>query len=274
MGWNVTSICAAVLITGAGALSSSVATAAPCGNGPAGFNEWRAAFKNEAVRAGISRRTVDGALDNVSYSRRVVGFDRNQRSFKLSFDQFWQRRTSNAMIRDGRNYISNNRAMFDRIEQRYGVPASLLVSVWALETGFGRDLGSLPIIQSLATLAYDCRRSEFFTGELIAALKIVDRGDMRMAEMRGAWAGEIGQTQFLAERYINYAVDFDGDGRRDLMRSVPDALASTANWFAQNGWRRGQPWDPGTANYRVIAKWNRASVYQRTIAQLANELAR
>ncbi len=249
------------------------AMGAQCGNGPGGFNAWLGEFKNEAVQQGIRRSTVDSALSGVTYSSRVIGFDRNQKSFKLSFDQFWSRRVNNAMINKGRAFIRDNRVMMDSIQQRYGVPPALVVAVWALETGFGRDSGSLPVIRSLATLAYDCRRTEFFTAELIAALKIIDRGDMRASDMVGAWAGEIGQTQFLAERYLNYAVDYDGDGRRDLMRSVPDVLASTANWFARNGWRTGQPWGPGTANYNVIGKWNRADVYKQTIARLATELA-
>ncbi len=250
------------------------AHAAQCGNGPGGFNAWLAEFKEEAVQSGIRRSTVNSALSGVTYSKRVIGFDRNQKSFKLSSEQFWRRRVNQAMIDRGRRYIAQNQRMFSRMEDRYGVPAAVVVSIWALETGFGANSGNLPVMQSLATLAYDCRRSEFFTRELLAALQIVDRGDMRPEQMRGAWAGEIGQTQFLAERYLNYAVDFDNDGRRDLMRSVPDVLASTANWFARNGWRPGQPWGPGTANYQVIAKWNRASVYQETIARLANELAK
>ncbi|WP_420394142.1 lytic murein transglycosylase [Acuticoccus sp.] len=255
-------------------LALGPAAAAPCGDGPAGFAAWLADFKDRAMREGVSARTVERALGDVSYSKRVIGFDRNQKSFRLSFDEFWRRRVDRRMIERGRRYLADQRAMIERIEARYGVPGPILVAVWALETGFGRDVGSLPIMRSLATLAYDCRRSEFFTGELLAALKIVDRGDMRPEAMVGAWAGEIGQTQFLAERYLNYAVDFDGDGRRDLMRSVPDVLASTANWFSRQGWRRGAAWSPGTANYRIIAQWNRADVYQRTIARLADELAR
>ncbi len=248
------------------------AAAAPCGNTAAGFNAWLAAFKQEAVAMGIRPATVESALAGVAYSSKVIGLDRNQKSFKLSFDQFWKRRVNDAMIRRGRKYIADNAAMMNRIEERYGVPSGLVVAVWALETGFGRDSGNLPIVRSLATLSYDCRRSEFFTRELVAALKIIDRGDMRAADMKGAWAGEIGQTQFLAERYLSDAVDFDGDGRRDLVNSVPDVLASTANWFAKHGWRRGQPFGPGTANYAVIGEWNRATVYQQTIARLAEEL--
>ena len=264
-------------LTLAAALFAAVATFAPahaatCGNGAAGFPAWLAAFKSEAVAAGISKRAVDASLGGVSYSKRVIGYDRNQKSFRLSFDDFWRRRVDQAMIRRAKGYIAKNQGLINGIESRFGVPGELVVAVWALETGFGRDMGTLPIMRSLATLSYDCRRSEFFTRELMAALKIVDRGDMRPDQMVGAWAGEIGQTQFLAERYVSYAVDFDGDGRRDLMRSVPDALASTANWFAGNGWRRGAPWDPGTANFEVIGKWNRAEVYKRTIARLAQEI--
>ena len=135
-------------------------------------------------------------------------------------------------------------------------------------------MGKRPIMRSLATLAYDCRRTAFFTAELVAALKIVESGDLTPQQMRGAWAGEIGHTQFLATRYVDYAISFDGDKTRDLYGSIPDALASTAAWFKGNGWQRGGGWEPGTANYAVLDKWNKAKVYQKTIARLASELAR
>ena len=137
----------------------------------------------------------------------------------------------------------------------------------------GGDSGKFSIIRSLATLAYDCRRSDFFRKELVAALKIVQRGDMTPGQLVGGWAGEIGQTQFLASSYYKYAVDFDGDGRRDLVRSVPDLLASTAHYLQAKGWQRGQGWGPGTANYGVIREWNRASVYVKTIAVMADKMA-
>jgi lytic murein transglycosylase len=165
-------------------------------------------------------------------------------------------------------------ALLSRIEKAYGVPGAILVSIWGLETGFGRDgAGGYSIIRSVATLAYDCRRSAFFTDHLLAALRIVDKGDMSPAEMRGGWAGEIGQVQFLPGSYDRYAVDFDGDGRRDLVHSVADALASTASFMKAHGWRAGQPWGPGTANYAVIKDWNKAEVYARTIALMAQEVA-
>jgi membrane-bound lytic murein transglycosylase B len=153
------------------------------------------------------------------------------------------------------------------------VPAPVLIAIWGLETNYGADTsGRFSIMRSVATLAYDCRRSAFFTAHLIDALRIVERGDMTPAELRGGWAGEIGQMQFLPTAYVKYAVDFDGDGKRDLVNSVPDLLASTASYLKAHGWQRGQPWEPGTANYAVIKEWNRAEVYQRTIAVMASKL--
>ncbi|AXS39631.1 lytic murein transglycosylase [Breoghania sp. L-A4] len=248
------------------------AAAASCGNGPGGFNAWLADFKRQAVAQGISQRTVNAALKGVSYNPRVIKLDRSQKSFKLSFDQFYKRRVDNAMIKRGRALMASNRRLFDSIERQYGVPAEVIVAIWGLETGFGRNSGSMPAIRSLATLAYDCRRSDFFTNELMSALTIVQRGDMAPANMKGAWAGELGQTQFLASSYVKYAVDYDGNGRRDLIRSVPDVLASTANYLKQYGWRRGQSWEPGSANYDVLFKWNRAKVYVQTISVMASKL--
>jgi membrane-bound lytic murein transglycosylase B len=160
-----------------------------------------------------------------------------------------------------------------RIQKRYGVPPAVIVTIWGLETNFGHGGGRMNIIRSLATLAYDCRRSAFFTNELLAALRIINRGDMNPSQMRGGWAGEIGQTQFLASSYVKYAVDFDSNGHRDLIRSVPDVLASTANYLKRKGWRRGQAWGPSTANYGVLRAWNKATVYQRTMANASTILA-
>jgi len=147
-----------------------------------------------------------------------------------------------------------------------------VVAIWALETDFGAVMGKQPALRSLATLAYDCRRSEKFTGELIAALKIIDRGDLTPAEMKGAWAGELGQTQFLASSYLKFAVDFEGNGKRDLIRSVPDVLASTANYLKGYGWQSGAPFDEGSANFAVLSEWNKSPVYQKTIAVFAQRL--
>lgn len=255
----------------AGMTSTAVAQ---CGDGPAGFGAWLQRFRLQAAAQGIRSGTVLSALSDVSYDPRIVRLDRSQRSFKLSFEQFYARRVSGGMIRHGRVLMQRNRALLDRIEKRFGVPGAVVVAIWGLETNYGANLGaSYSIIRSLATLSYDCRRSAFFTGQLLDALKIIEEGDLTPAQLRGGWAGEIGQTQFLPTPYIRFAIDFDGDGRKDLINSVPDVLASTANFLSSHGWQRGAGWQPGSANYAVIAEWNSADVYDRTIAAMADQLA-
>lgn len=251
----------------------TAALAAPCGSGPGGFQNWLEHFKAQAAAKGIRASTISSALSGISYDPNVVRLDNSQHSFKLSFEQFYARRVDGALISRGRSLMRQHRATLDRIEQRFGVPGAVVVAIWGLETHYGADASArYSILRSLATLAYDCRRSEFFTGQLLDAVRIVDRGDLSAAQLRGGWAGEIGQTQFLPTPYVRYAVDFDGNGRRDLVHSVPDILASTANFLAKHGWQRGQSWQPGSANYRVIAEWNKAEVYQRTIAVMASKL--
>lgn len=253
--------------------TASTAIAAPCGSSGAGFDAWLADYKGRAKSQGISQATIDRALAGVSYDRAVIGRDRSQKSFKLSFEQFYARRVGSYLISKARGKLKTHAGLLSNIEKRFGVPGEILVSIWGLETNFGADgSGKYSIIRSIATLAYDCRRSDFFTPHLDAALRIVQKGDMSPGEMRGGWAGEIGQVQFLPGSYDKYAVDFDGDGRRDLVRSVPDILASTASFMKGHGWQRGQPWGPGTANYGVIKDWNKADVYARTIALMAEKL--
>jgi lytic murein transglycosylase len=255
------------------AIASSTALAADCGNSAGGFESWLGRFKAKAGTQGISGSAL-AALDGVGYDPNVIRLDRSQRSFKLSFEQFYARRVSTSLIANGRRKLAQNAALFDRIEKRFGVPAQVLVAIWGLETNYGGDGGGgKSILTSLATLAYDCRRSDFFTNELTNALKIVARGDMTPAQLRGGWAGEIGPMQFLPSSYVKYAVDFDGDGRRDLIRSVPDMLASTANYLKGYGWRAGQGWEPGSHNYSVIREWNKAEVYVRTISVMASRLS-
>lgn len=271
---NLKTLAALSLVAGALALAASGSAAAQqCGNGPEGFDRWIAAYKSRAQAQGISASAIQQGLAGVSYDRRVIGLDRGQRSFKLSFEDFYKRRVSPGMIKRGQGIIAQRRALFDQIEKRYGVPPQILVAIWGLETNFGGDSGGkFSIVQSLATLAYDCRRSAFFENELTNALKIIDRGDITVDRMRGGWAGEIGPMQFLPASYVQHAVDFDGDKRRDLFGSVPDMLASTANYLKNKGWKAGQPWGEGTANYGVIREWNKAEVYVKTIATMAQNM--
>jgi len=251
-----------------------------CRSGPAfaaadcegDFASWLERFKAEAASAGVSQETLATALDGVSPEPGVLSLDRRQGVFRQSFEQFAGRMVPPRLQR-GASLLRQHAALFGRIEQQFGVSGPILVAIWGLETDYGADVGRFPTIRALATLAHDCRRPDRFRPELIDALRILQRGDMSAGEMRGAWAGEIGQTQFLPSSYIKFAVDFDGNGRRDLIRSVPDALASTANYLRGYGWKRGQPWGEGTANFEAIREWNKAQVYSKTIAYFAERLA-
>jgi lytic murein transglycosylase len=257
-----------------GLASLGSAAAQQCGSDGSGFDRWLAQYKTQAAGQGISPGTLQTALAGVQYDNTVVRLDRGQKSFKLSFEQFYARRVSESLLKRGRQRMAQHSATLSRIEQRFGVPGPVLMAIWGLETNFGSDGGGkFSIVQSIATLAYDCRRSEFFKGHLNAAMRIIQRGDIPASQMRGGWAGEIGPMQFLPGSYDKYAVDFDGDGRRDLFHSTPDMLASTANFLKGHGWKAGQPWGEGTANYAVIREWNKAEVYVKTISVMATRLA-
>jgi lytic murein transglycosylase len=260
----------AAAIAGAVLTSAAPALAAQC-NPPGGFPAFIAQFKHEAEAQGVSRRGL-AALNGLTLDESVLAADRRQHVFKQTFEQFSARMISRDRLVKGARHMQQNAAMLRRMEQRYGVPAAVVIAIWGLETDYGVNQGKYPVVRSVATLAYDCRRSDKFQGELMDSLRIIDRGDMTSAEMRGQWAGEIGQTQFLPSSYYKYAVDFDGDGRRDLIHSVPDVLASTANYFRGHGWQPGQGWEPGQPNFDVIKEWNKADVYARTIALFAEKL--
>ena len=264
--------CAALVLGASLALAAGGAEARVQCEPPGGFPAWLDSFKRYAIAQGVSPRTASAALDGLTVNRQVIALDRDQRAFRLSFDE-WVRQRVSPRIGRGAQMLSRHGNLLARIERQYGVPGPVVVAIWGLESDFGANSGNMPIIRSLATLAHDCRRSEMFQGELLAALRIADRGDLRLAEMRGAWAGEIGQTQFLATNYARFAVDFDGNGRRDLISSTADVLASTANYLRAYGWRAGEPWDEGTQNFAVLGEWNKAPIYQRAIALFADRLA-
>ncbi|PLX37654.1 MAG: murein transglycosylase [Hyphomicrobiales bacterium] len=245
---------------------SGAALAAKCGNTSAGFPAWVKEFRKEAARNGIKERTLRQTLDNVTYATKTIRLDRSQRSFKLSLNQFMQKRGASGIIAKGKRLKAQNARLFAGIERRYGVPPGVLIAIWGMETGFGAFSGNQDAISALATLSYDCRRSAFFTRELYAALEIIQRGELSRSQMRGAGHGELGQTQFLPANYLRYGVDGDGNGRRDLIGSRADALASTANFLKAHGWRAGGGYQPGQTNFRAIQAWNAAGVYQKAIA--------
>ena len=215
--------------------------AAACRN-TSSFERWLDEFKREAAAQKISQSTIESALDGVSFDPEIVRRDHGQGVFQQSFLQFSARMASSDRIVEGKRRIQKYAELFGRIEQQYGVPAPVLVSFWGLESDFGSNNGKFSVLRSIATLAYDCRRPEFFRPQLMDALKVIDRGDLSASDMIGDWAGELGGMQITPSDYYKYAVDFDGDGRRDAVHSVPDTLASAANFLVGLGWKRGQPW--------------------------------
>ena len=217
------------------------------------FDTWLRNFKREAASNGISSATIGSALGGVRFDARIIRKDRRQGFFSQSFLSFAKRVIMPYRMKRGRQLMRRHRRIFARIDKEYGVPAQVIVAFWALESDFGASMGKDRSLRSLATLAYDCRRPELFRPELMAALKIIDRGDLRASDMIGSWAGELGQTQFLPTHYFNHAVDYDGDGRRNLLRSVPDVLASTAKYLVHIGWRAHQPW---LEEVRIPARMN------------------
>jgi lytic murein transglycosylase len=250
---------------------ASSAGAAPCGGD---FNVFLSAMARDAAAAGVSRSVIDSAFAGLAPDPAVLAFDRRQRgTFRKSFEEYAATRVTAPRLNRARSLMARHAALLARIERQFGVPPTLLMAIWTLESDNGTgDMGRLPVIRTLATLAHDCRRSELFQRELIAALQIVQRGDLPLRDLIGAYAGEIGQTQFLPSSYIKYGIDYDGNGHVDLRHSVPDVLASTANLLKINGWRAGAPFGEGTANFEVMREWNRSVVYRKTMALLAERL--
>src|SRR5579864_1548398 len=247
------------------------AGAATCGGD---FNAFLSAMSREAAAAGISQTVIDTAFAGLTPDGAVLAFDRRQRgTFRKSFEEYASTRIVPARIKRAKQLMQRHAELLARIERQFGVPATLLMAIWTLESDNGTgDMGKLPVIRTLATLAHDCRRSELFQQELLAALQIVQRGDLSLRDLIGAYAGEIGQSQFLPSSYIKYGVDYDGDGHVDLRHSVPDVLASTANLLHSNGFKMGQPYDEGSANFDAMREWNRAVIYRKTIGYFADRL--
>lgn len=245
--------------------------AARCGGD---FNAFVASMSAEAQAAGISPAVISQALSGVTQDPTVLNFDRRQRgTFNKSFEQYVSTRVGPGRINAGRAMLQRHAALLSSIEVKFGVPRQIIIAIWGLESDFGKgDIGKMPVIRTLATMAHDCRRTELFQGELLAALKILQRGDLPQRDLIGAFAGEIGQTQFLPSSYIKYGVDFDGNGHVDLRHSVPDVLASTANLLHTNGFKMGAPYGEGTANFEAMREWNRATIYRKTIGYFADQL--
>jgi membrane-bound lytic murein transglycosylase B len=223
--------------------------AAQCGGD---FHAFLNAMGREAQAAGVSRAVIDNAFAGVTQDQAVLAFDRRQRgTFRQSFEQYASTRVVPGRISKGRQMLQRHAALLSRIERQFGVPPQVIVAIWGLESDFGTEL---------------------FQNELLSALKILQRGDLPLRDLIGAYAGEIGQTQFLPSSYIKYGVDYDGNGHVDLRHSVPDVLASTANLLKTSGWKAGAPYGEGTANFEAMREWNRSVIYRKTIGLFADRL--
>ncbi|MBR1221658.1 lytic murein transglycosylase [Bradyrhizobium sp. U87765 SZCCT0131] len=244
------------------ACSAGVAQAAQCGSSPAGFEAWKESFAGEAKGQGIGATAI-AALMQTNYASATIAADRSQHSFSLSLDQFLAKRGATTIVARGRSLKQSHAAMFASIEQRYGVPPGPLIAIWGMETGFGSQRGNQNMLSSIATLAYDCRRPEFFTEQLYAALKLIDRGALS-GSTRGSMHGEVGQTQFMPKNILAY-----GTGNLDV---AANALSSTANFLRAHGWRAGAGYQPGEANFAAIQAWNAAQVYQKAIALMGRQI--
>ncbi|AXK81419.1 lytic murein transglycosylase [Pseudolabrys taiwanensis] len=247
------------------------AYAAQCGGN---FQTFLGQIAREAQGAGVSQGVINQAFAGLSPDPEVLAFDKRQRyTFRKSFEDYARTRVIPARVKRAKALMQRHAQLLSRIERQFGVPREILMAVWTLETdNGGGDMGKRPVVRTLATLAHDCRRTELFQGELIAALQILQRGDLPLSDLKGAFAGEIGQTQFLPSSYIKYGVDYDGNGHVDLRHSVPDVLASTANLLKTNGWRAGAPYTEGTENFQVMREWNRSEIYRKTIVLFAQQL--
>jgi len=224
-----------------GAVLAGPALAASCQN-TGSYEAWLAQFKKDAAAQGISSKVIADASPSLTFDPVIIRRDHGQAVFNQTFLQFSDRMVGGARIPNGLAKIKQHGALFAEVEKEYGVPAPVLTAFWGLESDFGANFGKYKILSALATLAYDCRRPDFFRTQLFDALRIIEGGDQRVEDMIGDWAGEFGGMQFTASDYLKNAVDFDGDGRRDLINSVPDTIASAAKFLVSLGWRRSEPW--------------------------------
>jgi len=245
------------------------------------FSQWIKVLREDAETKGIRSATLNAALQGVKLIPRVIELDRKQPEFNLKFRQYLDRVVSQGRIDKGRQKLKKNRPLLKEIGAKYGIPPSLIVAFWGIETDFGRITGGFPVISALATLAYDGRRSTYFRGELINALKIIDGGHISATSMVGSWAGAMGQPQFMPSSFLSFAVDYDGDGRKDIWSTVADVFASAANYLARSGWKGDQTWGrpirlpegfdvklAGLGSRKLIGEWQKLGVRRADGADL------
>ncbi len=223
------------------------------------FSLWVSSFKKEALRKGVSKKTLDKAFKGVKPIARIIELDRKQPEGKMSFAQYKKRVITKGRIKKGRKLYKKHKNLLDEIAYKYGVPAPYIVALWGIETSYGTNTGGFGVIESLATLAYDGRRGSFFRKELITALKIIDKKHITLDKMKGSWAGAMGQNQFMPSSFMAFAVDGNNDGKRDIWTSLPDVFSSTANYLKKSGWKEDERWGrevnlPPNFSKRLIGK--------------------
>lgn len=238
------------------------------------WNQWVTELRAEAISQGVSPRVFDEAFENIQEpSRQVKSLSKSQPEHRLTYYKYRNSRVDNYRISVGKQKYKQNKALIDEIASHYGVDPCFIMSFWGMETSYGSYMGNFPVIKSLATLAYDSKRKEFFRKQLLLALQIVNGGHVSLDRFKGEWAGASGQPQFLPSSWMEYAVDYDGDGRKDIWDSKPDVFASIANYMKQNGWQTGEPWailvklppkfDPelqGKTTIKPVSEWNAMGV--------------
>ncbi|HTR12481.1 MAG TPA: lytic murein transglycosylase [Roseiarcus sp.] len=255
-------------------LCATPARALECGKSAEGFGAWLSSFREVARLDGVSPGAIDAALSGLSYDASVKAHDHGVAAFGHNFAAFAASHITAGRVARGRAMLKRYAGPLRTIEERFGVPAPVIVAIWGLETDYGADNGSYPTYRALATLAWDCRRPERFRAELIDALMLIDRGIVQNPhELRGAWAGEIGQTQLMPSAVLTFATTPDGNGAPDVIHNSADALASTANFLKGHGWLTGAGWSEGEPNFSAILEWNSAPVFARTVALFAERLA-
>lgn len=259
-----------------------------------GYDAWVASFRNRAVRQGISETTLEAGFRGAGYLPGVITRDRNQTEFDRTLEDYLSIAASDERVMKGRAALQRHRATLSAIESQYGVDAEIVTAIWGLESFYGERRGNVPVVSATSTLAYDGRRGAFFEKQLLAALRILQNGDVTPSRMTGSWAGAMGHTQFIPTSYQAFAVDFTGDGRRDIWSDDPsDALASAAAYLARNGWTRGQRWGREvsagasgrvlqpqaggprfavTSNFRAIKRYNNSDAYAIGVGHLADRI--
>jgi membrane-bound lytic murein transglycosylase B len=206
------------------------------------FGEWLEGVRSEAAGRGISPGVIDAALSDVAPIERIIELDRRQPESRITFTEYLRRTTPRSRVREGQALLDRHRALLDRVAAAYGVQPRFIVALWGMETSYGANTGGFPVIDALATLAHDGRRSDYFRGELMDALEILDGGHIAVADMQGSWAGAMGQSQFMPSSFLKFAQDFDGDGRRDIWTTLDDVFASAANYLSEAGWTDEETW--------------------------------